>query len=129
MSSDGFPYQVDLPGNFSADNPSLEHLKSFGYAPGNYQIKCRSCENVIDHADKRASRCQLCAVKAFEERRVESDRPCDSGWRLASEMRRLKLEAFRAGVPTQTIIDTLNDMLFEEERMLNSERIDQRSYR
>ena len=41
-----------------------EHLREFGYAPGNYVIYCYDCRsNVV--ADKRATKCLSCATKLY----------------------------------------------------------------
>jgi hypothetical protein len=41
-----------------------EHLKAYGYAPGNYMMTCRGCNTEVIGVDKRASRCKPCAIKA-----------------------------------------------------------------
>jgi hypothetical protein len=38
-----------------------EHLKAYGYAPGNYMSRCHSCCQVVSGLDKRAMRCRPCA--------------------------------------------------------------------
>ncbi len=64
--SDGFPYPVDQPGNFSVDpNPTAAQLLPYGYAPGSYEMKCPVCWAPAYNVDKRASRCWQCAVNAF----------------------------------------------------------------
>ncbi|SFM82186.1 hypothetical protein [Methylobacterium pseudosasicola] len=65
MSGDGFPYPVNEPGNFAAEQPSDEQLLEFGYAPGSYDMKCRTCRGIVHDVDKRALRCRGCAVNAF----------------------------------------------------------------
>jgi hypothetical protein len=41
-----------------------EHLKGYGYAPGNYMSRCHSCCQVVSGLDKRAMRCRPCAEAA-----------------------------------------------------------------
>lgn len=72
MSSDGFPYPVDVPGNFSTEQPTAKQLMPFGYAAGGYQIKCPACKNVAYDLDKRAFRCWQCAVNAFRAAEVKA---------------------------------------------------------
>lgn len=38
-----------------------EHLRPYGYAPGHYMGKCRTCGTVCIDLDKRASSCRPCA--------------------------------------------------------------------
>jgi hypothetical protein len=42
-----------------------EHLKEFGYAPGNYVNYCHSCRNNNAGVDKRATKCLSCAMKLY----------------------------------------------------------------
>jgi hypothetical protein len=42
-----------------------QHLKPFGYAPGNYMCECQACKIVTCDLDKRAITCRPCAEKAF----------------------------------------------------------------
>lgn len=42
-----------------------EHLKPYGYAPGNYFSRCLDCK-IWYTMDKRASRCKTCAEQAFK---------------------------------------------------------------
>lgn len=44
-------------------------LHDFGYAPGNYSIKCLDCGQEALWCDKRASRCETCAKQALAENR------------------------------------------------------------
>ncbi len=46
------------------------HLKSYGYAPGNYMSRCYSCAKILPGLDKRAIRCRPCAEKLYA-----NDRP------------------------------------------------------
>ena len=39
----------------------LTILRSFGYAPGDYLIKCRHCDKQVMNVDKRAVCCRECA--------------------------------------------------------------------
>lgn len=53
-------------------------LHDFGYAPGNYSIKCLDCGQEALWCDKRASRCETCAKQALAENRKglsESENP------------------------------------------------------
>lgn len=40
---------------------SFDHLKPFGYAPGNYMVRCHACDGVFDFMDKYANTCKSCA--------------------------------------------------------------------
>lgn len=76
MMSDGFPYPVDRPGNFSVDpNPTAAQLLPYGYAPGAYEMKCPACWAPAYNVDKRASRCWQCAVNAFraDEAKIQAE--------------------------------------------------------
>lgn len=44
-------------------------LRDFGYAPGNYSIKCFDCGQESLFCDKRATRCETCAKQAMTENR------------------------------------------------------------
>lgn len=45
--------------------PTEGHLRMFGYAPGNYQNRCFSCEQIHEGVDKRASSCRDCALSRW----------------------------------------------------------------
>lgn len=51
----------------SASDPKVIHwdtrLLDYGYAPGNYIIKCWHCKEQVWECDKRATSCQQCAEK------------------------------------------------------------------
>ncbi len=55
--------------DFASEQPDWTHLKRYGYAPGNYMIRCRRCTEVKTDLDKRAICCKPCAEKryAFEQ--------------------------------------------------------------
>ena len=38
-----------------------EHLKGYGYAPGDYMNRCHRCKQVVTGVDKRATTCRPCA--------------------------------------------------------------------
>ncbi len=44
--------------------PDWEHLKPYGYAPGNYMSRCLDC-GATPVMDKRALRCRPCAERAY----------------------------------------------------------------
>ena len=44
-----------------------EHLKRYGYAPGNYMSRCHHCEQVVTGVDKRATTCRPCAEAIHAE--------------------------------------------------------------
>lgn len=50
-----------------AEQPASDwqHLKAFGYAPGDYMNKCLRCGAHVGAVDKRATSCRPCAEKAF----------------------------------------------------------------
>jgi hypothetical protein len=55
-------------------------LRSFGWAPGGYTgRKCVDCLETLWMVDKRAWRCQPCALKRYEEHAKVIDAPmiCD----------------------------------------------------
>lgn len=41
-----------------------KELVPWGYAPGDYMGKCRDCEETMWNLDKRARRCERCAMIA-----------------------------------------------------------------
>jgi hypothetical protein len=45
-----------------------EHLKHYGYAPGNYMSRCRICDKLAYGVDKRAITCRPCAEVRYAER-------------------------------------------------------------
>lgn len=58
------------PDNALKANSSRElTLQDFGYAPGNYTIKCLDCGQEALWCDKRAARCETCAKQAMAENR------------------------------------------------------------
>ena len=50
-----------------------EHLKPYGYAPGNYMGKCHECGKVWDDQDKRAWTCRECAEKTHAEALADAE--------------------------------------------------------
>lgn len=40
-----------------------KHLLPFGYAPGDYMMKCKGCAQTVSFVDKRALHCRPCAEK------------------------------------------------------------------
>lgn len=55
-------------------NRSLDHLKPFGYAPGNYMVRCHACDGVFDFMDKYANTCRSCAEVAWASRQTVLER-------------------------------------------------------
>jgi hypothetical protein len=45
--------------------PEWEHLKKYGYAPGNYMNRCCWCNQVKNDLDKRAVACRPCAEERY----------------------------------------------------------------
>lgn len=45
---------------------TLEQLRAFGYAPGNYISNCGDCKKMMQDVDKYAHRCKPCAIALFE---------------------------------------------------------------
>lgn len=97
MSSDGFPYSMNEPGNFAAVQPTDEQLLEFGYAPGSYDMKCRTCRGIVHDVDKRAMRCRGCAVNAFRAAAARPVAAVVSGpeHRLGSALTRSHLRIYR----------------------------------
>lgn len=50
------------------DSEAWEHLKPYGYAPGNYLNRCHACNQVTTDTDKRAITCRPCAEAMHRER-------------------------------------------------------------
>lgn len=50
---------VQAPGVGASED--WQHLKQYGYAPGNYLAKCHFCDKVAEFIDKRATCCRPCA--------------------------------------------------------------------
>ncbi len=46
--------------------PDWQHLKQYGYAPGNYMNRCVTCQQVVCDLDKRATTCRACAQHQHE---------------------------------------------------------------
>jgi hypothetical protein len=78
-----------------------QHLKPYGYAPGNYMAKCYGCEKVVEFVDKRATRCRPCAEALHIRAQQASTQPeqaqeaipeelvcpeCDEGFVLGSRV-------------------------------------------
>lgn len=55
-----------------AGEPRELTLHDFGYAPGNYSIKCLDCGQEALWCDKRAARCKTCAEQAMRENRTNA---------------------------------------------------------
>jgi len=54
--------QVERPvGRLDPERAEWEHLRRYGYAPGQYMNKCHNCEHVVTGVDKRAVTCRPCA--------------------------------------------------------------------
>lgn len=139
MASDGFPYPVDLPGNFSVKaNPTVEQLKPFGYAPGGYQMKCAICKTIAYDVDKRALRCWQCAVNSFRAHEIEAvaqakrmqtvDGQEEAERALGIAIGRLKSEAVHGGLAGERVVNVLRAALAQEERLLAAQRANERSY-
>lgn len=43
------------------------HLRQFGYAPGDYMMRCKHCTNIEYDSDKYSVRCRDCAHAAYIE--------------------------------------------------------------
>lgn len=56
---------------FEEHKPRPELLR-YGYAPGNYMITCRFCDKTASGVDKRAIRCEQCAMQAMREETTEN---------------------------------------------------------
>jgi len=55
-----------------AEPAGWEHLKSFGYAPGNYMGRCHTCNEIVSDVDKRAITCRPCAEMLYAGKNVEA---------------------------------------------------------
>lgn len=51
----------------SNESPFDPQLLNFGYAPGNYIIKCWDCKQDRWDCDKRAARCKECAERRMRD--------------------------------------------------------------
>jgi hypothetical protein len=54
---------------------SLEHLLKYGYAPGNYMVTCRDCQDVQIGLDKRVRCCLACTEKQHAEDQLKPAPP------------------------------------------------------
>lgn len=61
-----------------------QHLKPYGYAPGNYMSRCRDC-NDTPIMDKRAFRCRPCAEAAHAKALAAKPLPAQEEAELFSE--------------------------------------------
>jgi hypothetical protein len=52
-----------------------QHLKPYGYAPGNYMVRCHRCAKIADDVDKRAITCRPCAEARYVEVQAASAQP------------------------------------------------------
>lgn len=137
MSSDGFPYPADTSGNFAAEQPTDDQLTPFGYAPGNYQMRC-SCGDLAYNVDKRAMRCRPCAVAAYRDKQVAASAQSlrmqtvagqDEAKRaLLLDLSRSVTAAAKDGLHVEHIVSVLVRLLAQEERLLESQRANERSY-
>lgn len=71
---------------------SRPDLRPFGYAPGDYMMRCRGCDELVFDVDKRASRCLQCAEAAKRLSDIEGDPPCILRYRLIKTTRRLTFD-------------------------------------
>lgn len=70
-----------------AQAEAWQHLKQFGYAPGNYMRECCVCKTVVGDLDKRAITCRPCAEKAF----AAAEQPAEAVARYLCEATRFKM--------------------------------------
>lgn len=56
--------------------PEWQHLKQYGYAPGNYMNRCAICQQVVCDLDKRAITCRACAEHQHAAPQVISLQEC-----------------------------------------------------
>lgn len=54
-------------GRPAPERAEWEHLKRYGYAPGNYMQRCHRCQQIVTDVDKRAITCRLCAEAMHRE--------------------------------------------------------------
>lgn len=64
--------------------PEWLHLKSYGYAPGNYMSKCLRCGQTPAGLDKRATSCRPCAEAAYADQQATPE-PVGEPWGWAIE--------------------------------------------
>lgn len=63
--------------------PEWLHLKSYGYAPGNYMSKCLRCGQTPAGLDKRATSCRPCAEAAYADQQATPDQFADASKMVA----------------------------------------------
>lgn len=61
-----------------------QHLKQYGYAPGNYMNTCLRCSGVADSVDKYARTCLSCA-EAMHAKRIKDEMGTEREWRGLSD--------------------------------------------
>lgn len=137
MGGDSFPFPADMPDNFAAEQPPDDQLTPFGYAPGGYQMRC-SCGDLAYNVDKRAMRCRPCAVAAYQAKRVAATAQSQRMQTIAGQdeaKRALLLELSRSvaaaakdGLHVEHIVFVLVRLLAQEERLLDAQRANERSY-
>lgn len=54
-----------------------QHLKNYGYAPGGYMTRCRTCGDT-PIMDKRAWRCRPCAEAAYSNGPAQREQEAES---------------------------------------------------
>ena len=63
----------ELAANEQAQADDWQHLKPYGYAPGNYMSRCRTCGDT-PVMDKRAITCRPCAEAKFAASQAQAER-------------------------------------------------------
>lgn len=53
------------------EEPTLETLKDFGYAPGKYMNTCSDCKNTMFNVAKRCRVCVECAEERYRKHYAE----------------------------------------------------------
>ncbi len=51
---------------------TVQHLRPYGYAPGDYMSRCHVCEELMEGVDKRAVTCRPCAESLHSEARTKA---------------------------------------------------------
>jgi hypothetical protein len=63
----------EVAANEQAQADDWQHLKPYGYAPGNYMSRCRTCGDT-PVMDKRAITCRPCAEAKFAASQAQAER-------------------------------------------------------
>lgn len=89
MSTHEYPKEMIDPGDDAPVAPAdgWEHLKVYGYAPGDYMTRCHVCGAITNGVDKRAVTCRPCAEATHAKSKATPVAPAGDKPAMSDESR------------------------------------------